>query len=75
MEAEGAVTGAIPSAPYRCCDCGVRITAGRNSVTKGDRVPGTHAEHNVPGGTENGPIDRYGEKAVPAQEPGTCGED
>ena len=36
VEAEGAVTGAIPCAPYRCCDCGVRITAGRNSVTKGD---------------------------------------
>ena len=34
--AEGAVTGAIPSAPYRCCDCGVRITAGQNSVTDGD---------------------------------------
>ena len=36
VEAEGAVTGAIPSAPHRCFDCGIRITAGRNSVTKGD---------------------------------------
>ena len=36
VEAEGAVTGAIPSTPYRCCDCGERITDGRNSVTKGD---------------------------------------
>ena len=36
VEAEGAVTGAILSAPYRCCDCGIRITAGRNSVTDGD---------------------------------------
>ena len=37
VEAEGAVTGARLSAPYRCCDCGVRITAGRNSVTNGDK--------------------------------------
>ena len=36
VEADGAVTGAILSTPYRCCDCGVRITAGRNSVTDGD---------------------------------------
>ena len=36
VEAEGAVTGAILSAPYRCCDCGIRITASRNSVTDGD---------------------------------------
>ena len=36
VEAEGAVTGAILSPPYRCCDCGIRITAGRNSVTDGD---------------------------------------
>ena len=36
VEAEGAVTGAILSTPYRCCDCGIRITAGRNSVTDGD---------------------------------------
>ena len=33
------------------------------------------AEHNVPGGTEDSPIDRYGEKAVPAQELGICEED
>ena len=33
VEAEGAVTGAIMSIPYRCCDCGIRITTGRNSAT------------------------------------------
>ena len=36
VEAEGAVTGAIPNAPYRCCDCGVQIMAGPNSVTNRD---------------------------------------
>ena len=36
VEAVGAVTGAILNAPYRCCDCGIRITAGRNSETNGD---------------------------------------
>ena len=36
VEAEGAVTGAIMSAPYRCCDCGIRITTGLNSITDGD---------------------------------------
>ena len=36
VEAEGAVTGAIMSAPYRCCDCGIRIPTGRNSITDGD---------------------------------------
>ena len=29
VEAEGAVTGATLSTPHRCCDCGIRITAGR----------------------------------------------
>ena len=24
------------SIPYRCCDCGIRITTGRNSATDGD---------------------------------------
>ena len=36
VEAEGAVTGATLSTPHRCCDCGIRITAGRDSVTDGD---------------------------------------
>ena len=33
VEAEGAVTGATLSTAHRCCDCGIRIVAGRNSVT------------------------------------------
>ena len=36
VEAEGAVTGAIMNILYRCCDCGIRITTGRNSATDGD---------------------------------------
>ena len=36
-------------------------------------MPRTQAEHNVPDGTENSPINRYGEKAVPDQESGICG--
>ena len=34
--AEGAATGAMMSAPNRCCDCGIRITTGLNSITDGD---------------------------------------
>ena len=37
VEAEGAITGAILSIPYRCCDCGIRITTGQNSATDGDK--------------------------------------
>ena len=37
MEAEGAVTDAIMSIPYRCCDCGIRMTTGRNSATDCDK--------------------------------------
>ena len=33
VEAEGAVTRTILSTAHRCCDCGIRIVAGRNSVT------------------------------------------
>ena len=29
------VTGATLSTPHRCCDCGIRIAAGRGSVTDG----------------------------------------
>ena len=36
VEAEGAVTSATLSAPHRCCDCGIQIVAGRNSVTDRD---------------------------------------
>ena len=36
VETEGAVTGATLSTPHRCCDCGMRIAAGRDSVTDGD---------------------------------------
>ena len=36
VEAERAVTGAIMSIPYRCCDGGIRITTGRNPATDGD---------------------------------------
>ena len=36
VEAEGAVTCAMMNVPYRCCDCGIRITTGRNSAMDGD---------------------------------------
>ena len=57
VEAEGAVTGAIMSIPYRCCDCGIRITTGRKTDTEPD----------VPGGAGKSPIEWYEKKAVPAQ--------
>ena len=37
VEAEGAVTDTIVSIPYRCCDCGIQMTTGRNSATDGDK--------------------------------------
>ena len=31
-EVEGTITDTRASIPYRCCDCGIRITTGHNSV-------------------------------------------
>ena len=32
VEVEGIVTDTRASIPYRCCDCGIRMTTGHNSV-------------------------------------------
>ena len=39
VETEGDVTGATLSTPHRCCDCSIRITAGRDSVADGEKQP------------------------------------
>ena len=57
MEAEGAVTGAIMSIPYRCCDCGIRITTGRNSATDGDEYREPILIQMCPVGPEKAPLD------------------
>ena len=57
MEAEGAVTGAIMSILYRCCDCGIRITTGRNSATDGDEYREPIPIQMCPVGPEKAPLD------------------
>ena len=57
VEAEGAVTGAIMSIPYRCCDCGIRITTGRNSATDGDEYREPIPSQMCPVGPEKAPLD------------------
>ena len=57
VEAEGAVTGAIMSIPYRCCDCGIRITTGRNSATDGDEYREPIPIQMCPVGPEKAPLD------------------
>ena len=37
VETEVDVTGATLSTPHRCCDCSIRIAAGRDSVADGDK--------------------------------------
>ena len=57
MEAEGAVTDAIMSIPYRCCDCGIRITTGRNSATDGDKYREPRPIQTCPVRPEKAPVD------------------
>ena len=57
VEAEGAVTGAIMSIPYRCCDCGIQITTGRNSATDGDEHREPIPIQMCPVGPERAPLD------------------
>ena len=56
VEAEAAVTGAIMSIPYRCCDCGIRITTGRNSATDGDECREPIPSQMCPVGPEKAPL-------------------
>ena len=57
VEAEGAVTGAIMNIPYRCCDCGIRITTGRNSATDGDEYREPITSQTCPVVPEKAPLD------------------
>ena len=57
MEAEGVVTGAIMSIPYRFCDCGIRITTGRNSATDGDEYREPIPSQMCPVEPEKAPLD------------------
>ena len=37
VKLEGTVTDTTASIPYRCCDCGIRMTTGRNSAMTTDK--------------------------------------
>ena len=37
VEVEGTITDTRASIPYRCCDCGIRMTTGHNSVVTKDK--------------------------------------
>ena len=37
VEVEGTITDTRASIPYRCCDCGIRMTTGHNSVMTEDK--------------------------------------
>ena len=37
LEVEGTITDTRASIPYRCCDCGIRMTTGHNSVMTEDK--------------------------------------
>ena len=67
VEAEGAVTGAIMNIPYPCCDCGIRITTGRNSATDGDEYRESIPSQTCPVVPGKAPIGWYEKNAVPAQ--------
>ena len=56
VKAEAAVTGAMMSIPYRCCDCGIRITTGRNSATDGDECREPIPSQMCLAGPENAPL-------------------
>ena len=57
MEVEGTVTDTRANIPYRCCDCGIRMTTGHNSVTTEDKDKEPSPIRTYPVKTECAPID------------------
>ena len=57
VEVEGTVTDTRANIPYRCCDCGIRMTTGHNSVTTEDKDKELSPIRTYPVRTECAPID------------------
>ena len=56
IEVEGTVTDTRAKIPYRCCDCGIRMTTGHNSVTTEDKDKEPGPTRTYPVRTEYAPI-------------------
>ena len=56
IEVEGTVTDTRANIPYRCCDCGIRMTTGHNSVTTEDKDKEPGPIRTYPVKTECAPI-------------------
>ena len=57
VEVEGTVTDTIASIPYRCCDCGIRMTTGRNSAMDADKDKEPRPIRTYPVRPESAPVD------------------
>ena len=57
VEVEGTVTDTRANIPYRCCDCGIRMTTGHNSVMTEDKDKEPSPIRTYPVKTECAPID------------------
>ena len=55
-EVEGTITDTRASIPYRCCDCGIRITTGHNSVMTEDKDKEPRPIRTYPVKTECAPM-------------------
>ena len=57
VEVEGTITDTRASIPYRCCDCGIRMTTGHNSVMTEDRDKEPRPIRTYPVKTECAPME------------------
>ena len=56
IEVEGTVTDTRANIPFRCCDCGLRMATGHNSVTTEDKDKDPGSIRTYPVKTEYAPI-------------------
>ena len=56
-EVEGTITDTRASIPYRCCDCGIRMTTGHNSVMTEDKDKEPRPIRTYPVKTECAPME------------------
>ena len=56
IEVEGTVTDTRANIPFRCCDCGIRMATGHNSVTTEDKDKDPGPIRTYPVKTEYAPI-------------------
>ena len=57
VEVEGTITDTRASIPYRCCDCGIRMTTGHNSVMTEDKDKEPRPIRTYPVKTECAPME------------------